>query len=68
MGRRATKKVTVNGVVTLHHRYLYRGYLQIACCDLTRSNHPYLWLITWDPAQAGRSTYLVTIFANGSLI
>ncbi len=80
MGRRATKKVTVNGAVTLHHRYLYRGYLQIdsgaphcaftlsgqtlrvcptgltavvrfACCDLTRSNHPCLWLITWDPTQ-----------------
>ena len=51
MGRRATKKVTVNGSVTLHQRYLYRGYLQIACCDLTRSNHPCLWLITWDPSQ-----------------
>ena len=42
MGRRATKKVTVNGAITLHQRYLYRGYLQIACCDLTRSNHPAL--------------------------
>ena len=51
MGRRATKKVTVNGTVTLHQRFLYRGYLQIACCDLTRSNHPCLWLITWDPSQ-----------------
>ena len=51
MGRRATKKVTVNGSVTLHQRFLYRGYLQIACCDLTRSNHPCLWLITWDPSQ-----------------
>ena len=51
MGRRVTKKVTVNGSITLHHRYLYRGYLQIACCDLTRSNHPALWLITWDPSQ-----------------
>ena len=51
MGRRATKKVTVNGGVTLHQRFLYRGYLQIACCDLTRSNHPCLWLITWDPLQ-----------------
>ena len=29
MGRRATKKVTENGTVTLHQRYLYRGYLQI---------------------------------------
>ena len=51
IGRRATKKVTVNGSVTLHQRFLYRGYLQIACCDLTRSNHPCLWLITWDPSQ-----------------
>ena len=50
-GRRATKKVTINGSVTLHQRFLYRGYLQIACCDLTRSNHPCLWLITWDPSQ-----------------
>ncbi len=52
MGRRATKKVTVNGTVTLHQRFLYRGYLQIACCDLTRSNHPCLWLLTWDPTQS----------------
>ena len=51
MGRRATKKVTVDGSITLHQRYLYRGYLQIACCDLTRANHPCLWLITWDPTQ-----------------
>ena len=51
LGRRATKKVTINGVVTLHQRFLYRGYLQIACCDLTRSGHPCLWLITWDPTQ-----------------
>ena len=27
LGRRATKKVTVNGSVTLHQRFLYRGYL-----------------------------------------
>lgn len=80
MSRRAAKKVTIDGEVTLHQRYLYRGYLQIdsgaphcaftlsgqtlrvcptgltavvrfACCDLTRSNHPALWLITWDPPQ-----------------
>lgn len=50
-GRRYMKKVTVNGTVTLHHRYIYRGYLQIACCDLTRSAHPCLWLITWDPTE-----------------
>ncbi len=51
MGRRATKKVTNNGEITLHQRYIYRGYLQIACCDLTRASHPCLWLITWDPTQ-----------------
>ena len=37
--------------ITLHQRYIYRGYLQIACCDLTRSNHPCLWLLTWDSSQ-----------------
>ena len=51
-GRRATKKVISNGIVILHQRYIYRGYLQIACCDLTRSNHPALWYITWDPTQS----------------
>ena len=51
MGRRAYKKVTTNGSVTLHQRYIYRGYLQIACVDLTRSHHPVMWLITWDPSQ-----------------
>ena len=51
-GRRYFKKVTVSGTVTLHHRYLYRGYLQIACVDCTRSGHPALWLVTWDPSQA----------------
>ena len=45
-GRRTYKKVTTNGSVTLHHRYIYRGYLQIACIDLSRSHHPTLWLIT----------------------
>ena len=51
MGRRATKQVTTNGSITLHQRYIYRGYLQIAALDLTRSHHPALWYITWDPTQ-----------------
>lgn len=50
-GRRATKKVITNGSVTLHQRYIYHDYLQIATCDLTRSGHPCLWLLTWDPTQ-----------------
>ena len=51
MGRRATKLVTVGNNVTLHQRYIYRGYLQIACIDLTRAAHPALWYITWDPTR-----------------
>ncbi len=50
-GRRAYKKVTTNGTVILHQRYIYRSYLQIACIDLTRTVHPALWFITWDPTQ-----------------
>ena len=48
-GRRFEKKVTVAGTTTLHHRYIYRGYLQIAALDLTRAAHPALWFVTWDP-------------------
>ena len=51
MGRRSYKKVTTNGTVTLHQRYIYRGYLQIAACDLTRSTTPNMWYILWDPTQ-----------------
>ena len=29
-------------IVTLHQRYLYRGYRQITALDLTRNNHPAL--------------------------
>ena len=50
-GRRFEKKVTVAGITTLHHRYIYRGYLQIATLDLARSVHPALWFVTWDPSQ-----------------
>lgn len=50
-GRQSFKKVTINGRVTLHQRYIYRDYLQIACLDLTRSNHLALWFITWDSTQ-----------------
>ena len=51
MSRRATKQVTVGNNVTLQQRYIYRGYLQVACIDLTRSHHPALWYITWDATQ-----------------
>ncbi len=65
MGRRAFKKVTINGSVTLHQRYIYRGYLQIACVDLTRSHHPVMWLVTWDPTQPV-ATRPLAIRINGS--
>ena len=51
MGRRSYKKVISGGEVVLHQRYIYRGYLQIACIDLTRSHHPVMWLLLWDPTQ-----------------
>ena len=51
LGRRATKKVTSNGTLTEHRRFLYRGYLQIACCDLLRPSSPVLWTILWDSTQ-----------------
>ena len=63
--RRYYKKLTVNGVVTLHQHYLYRGYLQIAALDLTRSNAPALWLLHWDPAQP-IATRPLSIRKNGT--
>ncbi len=51
-GRRTTKKVETNGETTLHQRYLYRGYLQIASCDLASEGTPTLWHILWDPTQS----------------
>lgn len=65
MGRRTTKKITVDGVETLNYRYIYRGYLQIACCDLTRANHPCLWLLCWNQnAQFTNSPLAIQI--NGT--
>lgn len=60
LGRRMSKKVEVtmtdgegNSTTStiLDQQYIYRGYLQIACCDLQRAAHPCLWLIIWDPSQ-----------------
>ena len=65
MGRRAYKKVTVNGTVSLHQRYIYWGYLQIACIDLTRSHHPCLWFVLWDPTKKKASRPL-SIQINGT--
>ena len=49
MGRRHTRKVTVNGSVTNHLRYIYRGYLQIAAINAVSG--VFQWFILWDPTE-----------------
>ena len=51
LGRRYMKRVTQNGTVAKHERYIYRGYLQIAALDLKRAAHPALWYVLWDPTE-----------------
>ncbi len=66
MGRRIWKKVeNANGTVTLHQRYIYYDYLQIAALDLTRATLNGLWLLTWDPSQAV-ATRPLAIQINGT--
>ena len=49
-GRRYMKKVTENGTVTSHERYLYRGYLQLAALDML-NNRNVLRTLLWDPLE-----------------
>ena len=49
MGRRIWKKVEQNGETTLHERYVYRNYLQIAALDLRTNTTKHT--ILWDPTQ-----------------
>ena len=53
LGQRGFKKMEKDGAVTLHERYIYRGYLQIAAYDLREGHaeHPDLRFIIWDPTQ-----------------
>ena len=44
------KKVTQNGTVASHERYLYRGYLQIATLDMLNSRNV-LRTLLWDPLE-----------------
>ena len=44
------KKVTVNGTVASHERYLYRGYLQLAALDML-DNRNVLRTLLWDPLE-----------------
>ncbi len=49
MGRRVSKKVTVNNTVTQHLRFLYRGYLQIGAYNALNGN--FQWFILWGPTE-----------------
>ena len=55
-GRRFEKKVTVAGTVTLHERYAYDGYLQIAAFDVSTDaagteSFALKRVIFWDPEE-----------------
>lgn len=65
MGRRFMKKVTVNGSVTDHHFYLYRGYVQIAALDMKTAGVPALWYTHWDPTES-LATRPLSIRKNGT--
>ncbi|MGN0883956.1 MAG: RHS repeat domain-containing protein, partial [Candidatus Spyradosoma sp.] len=55
-GRRFEKKVTVAGTLTLHERYVYDGYLQIAAFDVSTDaegteSFALKRVIFWDPEE-----------------
>ena len=50
-GRRFEKKVTVNGAVSSHSRFLYRDYLQVAELDLTHPEPLLVKSYLWDPTE-----------------
>ena len=49
MGRRHTRKESVNGTLSSYLRYMYRGYLQIAAIDAVSG--AFRWFLFWDPTQ-----------------
>lgn len=64
-GRRFKKKVTVNGSVTDHTFYLYRGYLQICALDLKATGVLVLRYSHWDPVESV-ATRPLSIRKNGT--
>ncbi len=63
MGRRLTKKVTVQGTVTLHEGYHYLDYLQIAAVNLL-ADHEILHITLWNPVAPVATRPLVMIRGN----
>ena len=57
------KKVTVNGTVTSHERYLYRGYLQLAALDMLNSRNV-LRTLLWDPLEEVATRPLALVWNN----
>ena len=64
-GRRYMKKVTVNGTVTSHERYLYRGYLQLAALDMLNRRNV-LRTLLWDPLEPVATRPLALVQATYS--
>ena len=62
-GRRYMKKVTQNGTVASHERYLYRGYLQIAALDML-DNRNVLRTLLWDPLEPVATRPLALVQEN----
>uniref|UniRef100_UPI003FD6F5CB RHS repeat domain-containing protein n=1 Tax=Akkermansia sp. TaxID=1872421 RepID=UPI003FD6F5CB len=62
-GRRYMKKVTVNGTVASHERYLYRGYLQLAALDML-DNRNVLRTLLWDPLEPVATRPLALVQEN----
>ncbi|OCA02740.1 RHS repeat protein [Akkermansia glycaniphila] len=63
MGRRYMQKVTENGTVTRHERYLYRGYLQIAALDILHGGKQ-MHALFWDPAEPLATRPLVLLASD----
>ena len=57
------KKVTVNGTVVSHERYLYRGYLQLAALDML-DNRNVLRTLLWDPLEPVATRPLALVQEN----
>ena len=55
LGRKVEKKVITGQIVTSRLRYIYKNNHLIACCDMMRSGHPSLWLITWEAGDIVQS-------------
>ena len=58
MGRRFEKKTTVDGTISTHEYYLYRGVLQIAQLDMTMHRPKLMRSYVWDPTQPAATRLL----------